>query len=262
MHIGLVGYGVVGRALERFFGRSESTRLSIYDKYVSGYDGLSSMLAVDSADVAFVAVPTPYDPAAQSCDISNVIDVVDKLSVPLCIKSTVPPGTTDALIARTEKSLAFSPEYVGESANHQWPEVDSCGFVIIGGDKNACRLARKAYETVAAPEMRYIETSAAAAELGKYMENTFLASKVAFVNMYYDFATSMGVNYDELREIFLLDARSGESHTKVSPERGFGGKCFPKDMRSIVAWARDRGLDANVLEAVLAYNDAVRTIKK
>lgn len=262
MHIGLVGYGVVGRALGRFFARGESSRLSIYDKYLPGYDGLSSMLAVDNADIAFVAVPTPYDAQSQACDISNVIDVVEKLSVPLCIKSTVPPGTTDALIARTGKSLAFSPEYVGESANHQWPEVDSCGFVIIGGEKKACALARKAYETAAKPEMRYIETSAAAAELGKYMENTFLASKVAFVNMYYDFAASMGVDYEQLRQIFVLDARSGESHTKVSPERGFGGKCFPKDMRSIVAWARERGLDANVLEAVLAYNDALRTVNK
>jgi UDP-glucose 6-dehydrogenase len=92
------------------------------------------------------------------------------------------------------------------------------------------------------------------------MENAFLATKVAFVNQFYDLAHAANVDYAELRELFLLDARVGPSHTEVFAERGFGGKCLPKDLKAIVAWARDR-VDATLLSGVLGYNGRLRERK-
>jgi UDP-glucose 6-dehydrogenase len=89
------------------------------------------------------------------------------------------------------------------------------------------------------------------------MENAFLATKVAFANQFYDLARAAGVDYEDVRRLFLLDERVGASHTEVHPERGFGGRCLPKDMKSIVAWARPRA-DATLLEDVLEYNDRLR----
>ncbi len=99
-------------------------------------------------------------------------------------------------------------------------------------------------------------TTPEAAELCKYMENAFLAMKVTFCNEFYEIATRLGVDYDELRELWLLDPRIGKSHTFVFPDkRGYGGRCLPKDMRAIEAVARDAGYDATLLREVTASNE-------
>jgi hypothetical protein len=94
------------------------------------------------------------------------------------------------------------------------------------------------------------------AELCKYMENTFLATKVAFVNQFYDLAQVYGVNYNELRELWLADERIGRSHTIVTEERGYRGRCLPKDIAAIIQAAKPFG-GAPLLEAIDRYNDEV-----
>lgn len=258
MDIGIVGYGVVGRALARLFHRCDAHRVHIYDKYIQEQSSERHLAALDQSDIVFIAVPTPYDVEQHTCDVSIVAEIVGTISAPMCIKSTVPPGTTDDLICSSGKSIAVSPEYVGESLGHPWPEVYDCGFVIFGGSETACARTRQAYASSSPVALNFVETSAIAAELVKYMENSFLATKVAFMNQFYDLATTAGIDFDELRKLFLLDCRVGDSHSTVTRERGFGGKCLPKDIQSIVAWAKPEG-GAPLLEAVLEYNDFIRT---
>ena len=259
MNIGIAGYGFVGAALHRLLVRGPNNTIALYDRYIPEYSGAEALARLNRCDLVFVAVPTPFDESRNACDLSNVREVVGRLNVPICIKSTVPPGTIEALIAQTNKAIAYSPEYLGESPGHPWSEADSAGFVICGGDPAACRLVRAAYRDVS-PALRFVETSAAAAQLVKYMENAFLATKVAFVNQFYDLALAANVDYAELRDLFLLDARVGASHTEVFATRGFGGKCLPKDLKAIVAWARDR-VDASLLGGVLTYNARLRDRK-
>ena len=152
-------------------------------------------------------------------------------------KSTVPPGTIDRLTQMTNKHIAFSPEYLGDPPEHPYNEVDACGFVILAGDPLACSIVRRAYESSAPAGLKYIHADARTAELAKYMENCFLATKVAFVNQFSELARSAEIDYPALRELFVLDPRIGESHTAVTKERGFGGSCLPKDMKSLIAWA-------------------------
>ncbi len=257
LNIGIAGYGFVGTALHRLLRRSPHNTVAVYDRYLGEHSGAEALARLDRCDLVFVAVPTPYDPVRDACDVSNVRDVVDNLHVPMCIKSTVPPGTIESLTAETGKALAYSPEYIGERAGHPWPEADSAGFVICAGDPVACGLVRAAYRGVATPPLRFVETSVAAAQLVKYMENSFLAMKVAFANQFYDLASAANVDFAELRRLFLLDERVGESHTNVFAERGFGGKCLPKDLRAVIAWARGRA-DASLLSSVLEYNAQLR----
>jgi UDPglucose 6-dehydrogenase len=257
VNIGIAGYGIVGTALHRFFRRQASNRFAIYDTGIPQHAGDAAVERLNRCDIVFVAVPTPYDQAGETCDISAVRAVIEHVRVPACIKSTVPPGTTDGLIAATGRAIAFSPEYLGERAGHPWPEVDSAAFVICGGAPAACDAVRAAYAGAAAVPLRFVETSAAAAEIAKYMENSFLAMKVAFANQFFDLAQSAGVDYEEVRQLFVLDERVGESHTAVHEERGFGGRCLPKDLSSILAWARGRA-DATLLAAVMDYNERLR----
>jgi UDP-glucose 6-dehydrogenase len=105
------------------------------------------------------------------------------------------------------------------------------------------------------------QTDARTAELTKYMENAFLATKVAFCNQFYDLAGAMGVDYNELRELWLMDPRIGRSHTWVYPDdRGFGGKCLPKDLAAIIAASEAYGADTELLKAVQRANAIWRSV--
>jgi UDPglucose 6-dehydrogenase len=256
MRIGIVGYGVVGKALAKLLG-GESTHndLRIYDKCLKGTNDERSKQAVQSCDLVFVAVPTP-ESADGSCDLSAVEEVVGWVDPPVCVKSTVPPGTVDRLAAGSGKKICFSPEYVGETAWHPWKQIESHGFVIVGGEKSVCTLVVQVYQQVLGPLVHYYVVDAKTAELCKYMENAFLATKVAFVNQFYDLAQAFGVDYNQLREIWLADDRIGRSHTIVTEERGYRGRCLPKDMAAIIHEARKHG-GAPFLEEVDRYNDEV-----
>ena len=256
MVIGIVGYGVVGKALGKLFGYGPGDpSVRVYDKGIPGMNDAGSKAALQTCDLVFVAVPTPKS-ADGSCDLSAVEEVVSWLNSPICLKSTVPPGTVDRLVAATGKRICFSPEYVGETAWHPWKQIESHGFVIVGGERSLCNLVVNTYQQFLGPMVRYYMTDAKTAELTKFMENAFLATKVAFVNQFYDLAQGFGVNFNELRELWLADERVGRSHTIVTEERGYRGRCLPKDMAAIIHWAKARG-GVPLLEAIDRYNDDV-----
>ncbi len=253
MKLGIVGYGVVGKALAKVFRiDSGNPDLVIYDKFLKGMNTPARRAAIQKCDLVFVAVPTP--PRADgSCDTSAVEEVASWISPVMCVKSTVPPGTVDGLAKRTRKTICFSPEYVGETLWHPLKGIESHGFIIVGGPRAGCDLVIRAYQQFLGPLPRYIITTAKTAELCKYMENAFLATNVSFVNQFYDLAQGFGVDYDELRELWLADERVGRSHTIVTQERGYRGRCLPKDMGAIIYAAREAG-GAPLLEAVDRYN--------
>jgi UDPglucose 6-dehydrogenase len=254
--IGIVGYGVVGKALARLFGYGRhNPDLEVHDKYLEGMNSEGHRAAIQKCDIVFVAVPTP-EAADGSCDLSAVEEVIDWASPPICVKSTVPPGTTDRLAKSTGKKICFSPEYIGETAWHVWKGVEDCGFIIVGGEKPVCSLVVRAYQRYLGPLPCYHITDAKTAELCKYMSNTFLATKVAFVNQFYDLAQGFGVDFDKLRELWLADPRIGRSHTMVTEERGYRGRCLPKEMAALIKAAHSFG-GAPLLEAVDRYNDAL-----
>ena len=92
------------------------------------------------------------------------------------------------------------------------------------------------------------------AEVVKYMENAFLATKVAFCNEFFDLCSAVGVDYDWVRLLWLQDDRINPSHTLVTGERGYGGQCLPKDMAAVSATGRDPGAPMAILEAVQRAN--------
>jgi len=205
-------------------------------------------------------VPTPFDPVRRQCDLTAVEDALrGSGNGPVCIKSTVPPGTIERLRARFERPIAYSPEWMGESPGHPWPDSGDCGFVVVAGDDTTCDLIRSAYAIHDRVSLTFYRADSAAVELAKYMENCFLATKVALANQFYDLALAAGTDYEQVRAICGLDARIGASHTNVTAERGFGGKCLPKDLDTLVAWAREHAESgALLLESVRAYNAALR----
>ena len=252
--VGIIGYGYVGKAFDNFFK-------SHYDVLI--YDPLYIMSCtkeeINNCDVGVICVPTPENKDG-SCDTSIVEETVSWLTTPLILlKSTVEIGTTDRLIKTYNKEIVFSPEFAGESK--YWTpdgfttDVKQTPFFIFGGKKELCYKLIEIYTPITGPSKTYRVTEPITAEVTKYVTNTNLAMKVAYCNEIYDLCEKLGTNYYEVRDLWLLDPRTTKSHTAVfTGERGFGGKCFPKDTKAMVKLGEKVGVDLSILKTVLKSN--------
>lgn len=223
----IVGYGNIGKHLYK-----ELERLSpnIYDKFMVEYT--ESIHA--HYDIAFIAVPTEMLPDG-SADISNVEDAVSKVNADvICIKSAVPVGTTDMLAQKYNKNLVNSPEYYGTTQHSS----DSPDFLVLGGDVAHARKIAQLYYKVKRASFRIRFTDTKTAELAKYMENCFLALKVTFCSEFKLIADRLGITYEELREVFIMDSRMGESHTFVYEHQPYyDSHCLNKDIPALIQFA-------------------------
>jgi UDPglucose 6-dehydrogenase len=249
--VAIVGYGAVGRGIHQLFPDAVT-----YDPPL----GLGSKDEVNACRFAFVAVPTPMAQDG-SADVSVVEEVVSWIECPhIIIRSTVPVGTTDRLRSETGKAITFQPEYgPAETPDHPFNDLRKVRWAILGGDRSETIPVADLYKTTFNSDIVIQQTDAKTAELTKYMENTYLALKVTFCNEFYDIAAAYGIDYNELRELWLLDPRIGRSHTFVLPHnRGFGGRCLPKDLSAIIDSARREGVTPSLLETVRDANQAMR----
>lgn len=210
-------------------------------------------------EVIFICVPTPQKENGQ-CDTSIVEDVIRKLHTLnphsiIVIRSTVEIKTTEKLSRELNHSIVFQPEYLGETHQHPYLDPRIRQFVILGGEKKATRRVADFYKLVYNADVYYYFTDSRTAELCKYMENSFLATKVIFSNEFFDIAKSLDVDFNELRELWLADYRIGRSHTDVYPSRrGFSGKCLPKDTAALVYAAEQAGADPKLMKMVREIN--------
>jgi len=248
--VGIVGCGFVGQSLLRLFGECP-----VYDPA----KGQTDREAINRCRFAFVCVPTPTGPRGE-CDVSLVEETVRWIESDLIvIRSTVAPGTTDRLRNETGKHIIFQPEYIGETVAHPLLDHQAQGFSVLGGPIEDASLAADLYKRLYHANHRFYFCPALTAELAKYMENAFYATKVTFCNEFFDIAQTLGVDYNELREVWLADPRISRDHTFVYPQdRGFGGKCLPKDTAAIIAASEQQGYTPPLLRAVMAVNAGYR----
>jgi UDPglucose 6-dehydrogenase len=249
--VAIVGFGAVGQGIRQLFPDAVA-----YDPP----QGIGTREEVNACQFAMVAVPTPSLPDG-SADVSIVEEAVGWIECKhIVLRSTVPVGTTDRLRRQTGKAIVFQPEYGPASTpDHPFNDPRKIRWVILGGERGDTVPVADLYKTTFNSDIRIHQTDARTAELTKYMENCFLALKVTFCNEFYDLAGVFGVDYNELRELWLLDPRVGRSHTFVFPsDRGFGGGCLPKDLQAVISAARSAGHEPTLLEQVLATNRRLR----
>lgn len=245
--IGIVGYGHVGGIMKELF-----TDAIIYDEP----KGIGSIKEINECDFAFVCVPTPMAEDGH-CDTSIVDNVLEWLSPKkvIIIRSTVPVGYTYKKGYLLHKRIVFQPEYYGETVAHPFADPHNRQWVTLGGSIGNTAMVAELYQTVFTSELIINQVDSNTAELAKYMENSFYSTKVTFCNQFYDLAVALGVDYNKLRETWLLDPRISRSHTFVYPDnRGYGGSCLPKDTAAIVYQADKIGVDMSVLKAVEETN--------
>ena len=245
--VAIIGEGHVGGCMHQLFP----------DAYI--YDepkGIGTREEVNKRDFAFVCVPTPMAEDG-SCDTSIVEDVLSWLDPKqvIILRSTIPVGFTWKAIRFYGKSIVFQPEYYGETKAHPFENPHNRSWITLGGAINDTSKVAELYQTVFTSNLIINQVTEDTAELAKYMENAFYSTKVIFCNQFYDLAKALGVDYNQLRETWLLDPRISRDHTFVYPEdRGYGGSCLPKDTAAIINQADKVGIDMKLLKAVEEIN--------
>lgn len=247
MKIGIVGIGHVGGIMANQFPDA-----FLYDPYKD----LDTKEDINQCDISFICVPTPQAPDG-SCDTHIVEYVLEWLETPvIVIRSTVPVGFTDAQSKKLNKRIVFQPEYYGETINHIFADPMNRSWITLGGNVKDCEVAANAYKTIFQSNLIINIVDAKVAELAKYMENSFYANKVIFCNQFYELAQGLNVNYDQLRETWLLDPRINRDHTFVYPDkRGYGGHCLPKDLSAITYQGEQLNINVNFLKAIAKANE-------
>jgi UDPglucose 6-dehydrogenase len=219
--------------------------------------------AVAGAEVVFIAVGTPPDEDG-SADLRHVLAVADTIGKSLkretvvVTKSTVPVGTAVQVAAAVGKHAKFpfhvvsNPEFLKEGAavdDFMYPDR-----VVLGAESDH---ARSVMAELYAPFVRtgrpIIFMDIASAEVTKYVANAMLATRISFMNQVAEFCERVGANVDHVRKGIGTDERIGPSF--LFPGPGYGGSCFPKDVKALVWSAQSRGLALTILEAVESTND-------
>lgn len=266
--IGIIGCGVVGTGISKLFDDD----VLKYDPPKLG-SGSADRKDFIGLDLAVICVPTPTSTEdGMSCDTSYVLSSISWLSKCkfegiVMIKSAVPPGVIKKILNTYKKlRIVVSPEYMGESRyfTPAWKYPDpadmrSHTWQLFGGAKKDTSICVDIFKRKMGVDTSFIQTDAVTASLCKYMENCFFATKVTFCNEWYDIAEVYGVDYNELRECWLQDPRINKNHTLVFPkDRGYGGKCFPKDVKALIMDLNSKQYRPQLLTAVDATNRTIR----
>lgn len=228
--------------------------------------------AVDGAEAVFIAVGTPTRRGDGHADLTYVHEAAAQVARALTAhavvvtKSTVPVGTgrkVAEILRRTRPDLDFdvasNPEFLREgSAIGDFMRPDRVVIGIDtdapGGGERAREILHRLYRPLYLIEAPILFTSLESAELIKYASNAFLAMKVTFINEMADLCERVGADVHEIARGMGLDNRIGRKFLHAGP--GFGGSCFPKDTRALVAIAEEAGAPSRLIETTIAVNEA------
>ena len=265
--IGIIGKGFVGSAVAHGFSHQTSygANIKIYD---SNPERSQNSLdeTVNESQFIFLSVPTPSD-SKGNMDLSivesalcSINDVNKNDSNIVLLRSTVVPGTTEKFQNQFPNlRFVFNPEFLTErSAAFDFINQTR---VILGGKEEYTSKVKKLYQDRFGSFLPVIETNFQTAELIKYMNNLFFATKVSFLNEMKILADKISVDWDKAIEGFVMDGRIGHSHLSVpGPDGkfGFGGSCFPKDIQALISFADEHDIDMHVLKGAWETNLKVR----
>ena len=223
--------------------------------------------SINESDIVFIAVGTPQDEDG-SADLTHVINVAKEIgkemnrSLIVVNKSTVPVGTSEKVresiqteLNSRKKNIDFdvisNPEFLKEgSAIKDFMQPDR---VVIGSEnENSTNTLKALYRPFTINRERFIQMDIKSAEMTKYAANAFLATKISFMNEMSNISERVGADINMVRMGIGSDNRIG--YKFIYPGCGYGGSCFPKDIKALEKTAKDFGYTANILGAVEKVN--------
>jgi UDPglucose 6-dehydrogenase len=255
-NVGVIGNGFVGEAIS--FAFSSISDLYVYDTDPS--KSVNDLETLHNCDFVFICVPTPmFQDGSQ--DLSYVESTFTKATnKPIYIlKSTVLPGTTDELSKKYPNfKIIFSPEFLTERTAKL--DMLTQSRIILGGESSLTEKAKTLFNQRFKIK-NIIQTDSKTAELTKYMNNTFFATKVSIMNEFKLLCDKIGANWEDALMGFISDGRIGDSHLNVpghDGKLGYGGTCFPKDVNALLSFSKKHDIHLNTINGGWKTNLKVR----
>jgi UDPglucose 6-dehydrogenase len=259
--IAIIGLGFVGNAIHKSLnGWMSDDTISLIDP-AKGFNTTYSDIA--NYDAAFVCVPSPQgaDGTADTSILENVLANLKSVNFKGVIisKVTAPPAVYQRL-QELYPNLVHAPEFL--TAANAEKDYQNGRFSIIGGSVTAYRNeAERIIRMTQSGLNTVLHCSIQEAALAKYSINSFLATKVVFMNELAQLAEKLNCDWNTVREAVSLDRRIGSSHMQVpgpDGEYGFGGMCFPKDTSALIKCAEEAGASVSVLDTAVKTNLILR----
>ena len=264
MKIGIIGMGFVGGATSEVLGRDHE--IISYDKYKEPYKNSSNL---SNAEVIFICVPTPEKKTGE-IDLSIIEKTLDLLkdltmnqeAKPLIvIRSTCVPGTSEKLAEKYPFNFASNPEFLREK--HAKKDMKNTQRIILGTNSEEDKIKLLETYKPVFPNAEYVCVNNKTAEMIKYASNTMLAGQIALANEIYQICETLGIDYENIRKALLIDKRIARNINVPGPDGdlGFGGKCFPKDLKAIMFSSEEKGYNPKLLKEIWELNERLRKDK-
>lgn len=264
MIIGIIGLGFVGDAIENSLG-TKGIPLNLYDKYKNG--GIGTLEGVLDSDLIFLCLPTLYDEERSSYNKDALHEVCGLLNQhkylgPVIIKSTVEPSTTKEFAKLYNLAFIHNPEFL--TARTAREDFENQSHIVLGRSDNCTddqlELVHSFYRELW-PHATISLTTCTASESMKIFCNSFYAMKISIFNEFYLLCQQLGENYDEVTNIMLKNNWINPMHTNVpgpDGQMGYGGACFPKDTKALLAKMKELKVPHQMIEASVQENKTVR----
>ena len=264
LKLGVIGAGFVGSAVINGFDTPTVKQWVVDPK--KSYTTFDELLGAET-DLVFVCVPTPPN-VNGSVDARIIEFVLHDLSVGeykgiVVIKSTVTPDHLEHFVRKYNNlRIIYNPEFLTEANSYE--DFINPPMQILGGDWDDCETVEKAY--VRHSKVKIVptfKTDIVSASLLKYTINSWLATKVSFMNELYQLhqSSSASTSWAQFTDMLQRDKRIGDSHLRVpgpDGEFGFGGHCFPKDTKGLLSYAKQQDVELKVLEEAVKVNNNLR----
>ncbi|MDA9598234.1 UDP-glucose/GDP-mannose dehydrogenase family protein [bacterium] len=220
--------------------------------------------SIKKSDVVFICVGTPTNKVSNSADLSQIFSVAKEISKSInkfkiiITKSTVPVTTGDEIekilskkVKKDKFSVVSNPEFLREGeAIRDFVYPDR--IVIGSNDKKSKNILKNLYSPLISKGAKFVSVNRRAAELIKYAANAFLATKITFINEIANLCEKIGINVEDISIGIGLDKRIGSRFLRAGP--AYGGSCFPKDTKAIVATGEKFKTDLSVIKSVIKSN--------
>ena len=254
--IGIVGLGFVGGAIRNSI---DGFNLVLVDNDPTR--GSNKFEDLFECEGIFVCVPSPQSDDG-SCDTSILEEVLYKLigyTGVIISKCTVPPKVYEQL-SEQYPNLIHAPEFL--TAANADRDYRNGSFIFIGGRVSAYQHEAERIIRMTQHNLKHVVyCTIGEAALAKYTINSFLATKVAFMNEIYFLSKSLELDYNKISQMVACDERIGQSHMHVpGPDGafGFGGACFPKDTSALLKFAEEQGVVMNIIDSAVKKNTLLR----
>jgi len=256
MKLGIIGLGFVGSAVKNSYDIANIETVCS-DPYKGINAEYNDMLATDAI---FICVPSPQSDDG-SCDTSILESVLNQYKdyTGVFISKVTASPLKYSQLKEQYSNLVHAPEFlVAATAKEDYLKGQ---FAIIGGKEEYCKKALEVIKLGQTKITNFKFCSIQEAALSKYTINSFLATKVIFMNQIKLLADKLDADYNVVANCVQLDSRIGNSHMSVpgpDGKYGFGGACFPKDTSAIAHLSKTLGVDFTLLEEVIRTNILIR----